>query len=85
MKKNKYYSVSEYAKLLNLSRHTVYQRIRAGHIKPHIVGGHYFVPAKYVVDIEGAELSKRTKDKIARVVKTIVRDYGETLRLLGNE
>lgn len=83
MLKDNYYSTTEVAKLLGVSRITVFNMIKDGRLKAEKVGRNYLVP-KNALGIE-AELTKDQEKKITKAVKKTVKEYGETLRLLANE
>ena len=85
MKKDKYISLPELAKLLGLSRIAIYKKVKAGEIKATKIGRNYAVPRKYVEQIIGQTLDDREKKEIDRAVKKTVKDYGEVLKLLGKE
>ncbi|MCX5781811.1 MAG: helix-turn-helix domain-containing protein [Elusimicrobia bacterium] len=72
----KYYTIPEYAKILGLSRISVYQRVKKGQIKAHRAGKMYLIPKAET------EVDKKMVDE---AVKKTVKDYGEVLKKLGNE
>lgn len=81
--KNKFISTTELAKILGISHVAVYKKIKAGRIKAVKVGRNYIINKKDLGGILGDELTKKDKEMIGRVVKRTVKEYGETLRLLG--
>jgi excisionase family DNA binding protein len=81
--KNKFISTTELAKILGISHVAVYKKIKAGQIKAVKVGRNYIIDKKDLGGILGDELTKKDKEMIGRVVKRTVKEYGETLRLLG--
>ncbi len=85
----KYLSVAELAKMLGVSRVAVFKRIKKGQIFAEKIGRSYFIPA---ADAEGIvsgaapkELTQEQKEIVKRAVEKVVKEYGETLRLLGKE
>ncbi|MFH2034200.1 MAG: helix-turn-helix domain-containing protein [Candidatus Margulisiibacteriota bacterium] len=85
MAKKEYYSIKELADIMGLSRIAVYQRVKKGQIKAIKIGRSYAIPAKVVAGILGNELTDEEKHDIKEAVKKTVKEYGETLRLLGKE
>jgi len=83
MLKDNYYSTTELAKLLGVSRITVFNMIRDGRLKAEKVGRNYLIP-KDSLGID-AELTEDQKQKISKAVKKTVKEYGETLKLLADE
>jgi excisionase family DNA binding protein len=85
MGKNKYISVSQFAKLLGVSRIAVYKKIKKGQIKAIRVGKNFAIPRKYFTDIAGKTLSEKDKKIIDKAVEKTFKEYGEVLKLLGRE
>jgi excisionase family DNA binding protein len=84
-REKKHYSTAELAKLLGVSRVAVFQKIVEGKIPAKKVGRSYVIDAEDVPAIIGTELSHRDKERIEESVQRTVAEYGETLRLLGDE
>ena len=80
-----YLSTSELAKLLHVSRIAVFKKIRTGKIKAFKVGRNYVIPVEEFMNAVGTFIPQEKKDEIRRVVKRAVKEYGETLKLLGEE
>ena len=89
MVKSEYISTTELAKLLGLSRITVYKKIKKGEIQAIRLGKNYAIPRvevkRIVGDIAGHPLTDSEKEEIDRIVDKTVKEYGEVLRLLGKE
>ena len=85
MKKKEFFTIPELAKILGISRIAVYKRVRKGQIEAMKIGRTYVIPKKYVVDTIGKALNQSEKAEIDRAVKRTVKEYGETLKLLGKE
>ncbi|MEK7376493.1 MAG: helix-turn-helix domain-containing protein [Candidatus Margulisiibacteriota bacterium] len=83
--KKEYYSIPEYAKLIGVSRIAVYNKVKKGLIKAAKIGRNYAIPKEYVLNILGKALSEKDKKEIDEAVEKTVKEYGETLKLLGNE
>ncbi len=78
-------TTTELAKILGISRIAVFKRIKRGQIKAIRVGRNFVIPKDSLPEILGQVLSKKNKTEIETAVKKTVREYGQTLRLLGNE
>ena len=78
-------TTAELAKILGISRIAVFKRIKRGQIKAMRVGRSFVIPKDALPEILGQVLSKTNKREIEAAVKKTVKEYGQTLRLLGNE
>ena len=78
-------STTEAAKILGISREAVLKRIKKGRLKAKKVGRNYAIDRNEIADISGEELSTKQKEVITKSVKRVVKEYGETLKLLGKE
>ncbi len=85
MKKGKYITIAQLAKILGISRIAVYKKVRKGQIEAIRIGRSYAIPEEYVADMLGETLRADTKKEIERAVRKTVEEYGEVLRLLGKE
>lgn len=80
-----FFSTSDVAKLLGISRIAVFKKIKSGDIRAEKKGRNFVVHRKNLPDILGTVLRETKKQEIERAVKKTVEEYGETLRLLGKE
>ena len=85
MKNEDYLSIPQLAKILGLSRIAVYRKVKRGEIKAIRIGKIFAISKNTLAGILGKTLKEEAKSKIDRAVKKTVREYGEVLRLLGNE
>ena len=84
-KAQEYYSTSEAAKLLGVSRVTVFLWIEKGKIQAKKVGRNYIIPRTALLPLlKKGGLSDAGKAMIDRAVKKSVQEYGETFKLLAN-
>lgn len=83
--KKQFFSTTEVAELLGISRVAVFKKIKKGEIKAVKIGRNYAIDKKYLPQILGRVLGRQEKQIIEKAVKKTVREYGETLRLLGRE
>lgn len=84
LRKN-YFSSSELAEILGISRVAVFKKIKKGEIKAKRFGRLWLVKDNQLRNILGKTLTSAQKKFLEKVVKRTVNEYGETLRLLGNE
>ncbi len=77
-----YYSIPEYAKIMNISRIAVYKQVKKKFINAKKIGRNYAIPASYVT---GKELTNEQKHVVDTVVDKTIKEYGNTLKMLGNE
>ena len=85
MENKEFITTAELAKILGISRIAVFKRIKRGQIKAIRVGRNFVIPKDSLPEVLGQVLSKKNKREIETAVKKTVREYGQTLRLLGNE
>ncbi|MDI6777990.1 MAG: helix-turn-helix domain-containing protein [Patescibacteria group bacterium] len=81
----KYLTTAELAKLLGISRIAVFKKIKSGKIKAKKIGRNFFIDRKNIGGILDGTLTEKKKNEIDEAVRKTVREYGETLKLLGKE
>lgn len=81
----KYLTIPELAKLMGLSRGAIYKQVRQGKIKAMKIGRNYAIPQETVGEILGDKLTDKTKKGVSAAIRKTLKEYGETLKLLGNE
>ena len=79
------FSTAELAKILGISRVAVFKKIKSGEIKAKKVGRNFAIERQELAEILGAVLSEEKKREIEKSVKKTIKEYGETLKLLGKE
>ena len=84
MPENRFISIRELAKMLGISRIAVYKKVKKGQVKAIRIGRSFAIPRKYIDQILGKALKDSQKREIDAAVKKTVKEYGETLKLLGN-
>lgn len=88
-KKAIYISVAELAKILGVSRITVFNKIKKGQIPAEKIGRSYAISMENVNNIISGSnnevLTEDNKIEIQKAVEKVVKEYGETLKLLGKE
>lgn len=83
MKDKRFFSTTELAKILGISRIAVYKKIKKGEIMAMRVGRNFVIDKKDLGNILGKELTEKEKKEIEKAVKKVVKEYRETLRLLA--
>ncbi len=84
-KENEYVTVPELAKMLGLSRIAIFKKVKKGEIKAIKIGKTYGISRKHVESLLGKVLGEAQKKEIDLAVERTVREYGQTLKLLGND
>lgn len=82
---NKYFSTTELAKMLGISRVAVFKKIKIGEIKAKKIGRNFVIDKKNLPEISGSVLAEDNKREIEKAVDKTVQEYGQTLKLLGQE
>lgn len=85
MEQKKLLSTAELAKILGISRIAVFKKIKEGKIRAEKVGRNFVISQADLAEILGKVLGNSNKQEIDEAVKKTVREYGETLKLLGKE
>jgi excisionase family DNA binding protein len=81
----KYLSTTKLAKLLGISRIAVFKKIKSGKIRAKKIGRNFFIDKKELGGILDKSLTEKKKAEISEAVKKTIKEYGETLKLLGKE
>lgn len=79
-----YYSTIEAAKLLGVSRITVFKWIGKLKIKAKKIGRNYAIPASALDPFMKQQLTDDAKSTIDKAITKTVKEYGETLKLLAD-
>jgi excisionase family DNA binding protein len=85
MDKKQLLSTMEVAEILGISRVAVFKMIKAGKIKAKKVGRNFVIDRKALPFLLGNALSKTSIKEIEQAVNKTVNEYGEALKLLGQE
>lgn len=88
-KSKKAISIAELAKMLGISRIAVFNKIKKGQIPAEKIGRSYAISMEHVNEIVSGSnldiLTEEKKEDIKKGVEKVVKEYGETLKLLGRE
>ncbi len=82
-----FFSSTEVAKLLNISRISVFNKIKKGIIKAEKVGRNYIISQKEVECLlkDNEDLTKKDRLEIGNAVERAIKEYGQAIRMLGKE
>jgi len=80
-----YVSVKELADIIGISRVAVFNRIKNGKIKAEKIGRNFVIFKKDVPEVFNPSLSVNDKNELEQGVKKVLKDYGETIKMLGRE
>ncbi|MDE2079611.1 MAG: helix-turn-helix domain-containing protein [Patescibacteria group bacterium] len=80
-----FFSTTEVAKILRISRVAVLKRINSGALMAVKVGRNYVVARDEILKALGLVLGEKSKGQIDAVVRRALKEYGETFRRLGKE
>lgn len=78
-------TIPQLAEEMGLSRVTVYNRVRDGHIPATRVGRNYIISARVVRRLLQDEMTPAQEQWIDEAVKNVVAEYGELLKWLSRE
>jgi len=81
----KYYSTTETARILRLSRITVFNRIKSGKIEAEKIGRNYIISHESLLEALGKSIGKDKKQNIDKALDKAIEQYGEVFKLLGKE
>jgi len=84
-KENEYITIPELAKILGISRIAVFNKVKQGKIKATKIGRNYAISRKILGVISGQALDEQDKKEIDLAVKKTVAEFGQTLKLLGQD
>jgi len=82
---NNYVSTTEAAKILGVSRITVFNKIKEGKIKASKVGRNFVIQKRHVLEAAGLLLTKKQKRTIDKAVRRATGQYEATFKRLGRE
>jgi excisionase family DNA binding protein len=85
MKNRDFLSTTELAKILGISRITVFKKIKSGKIKAKKVGRNFVISRGDLPAVLGTVVNEEQRKNINQAVKKAIHQYSETFRLLGQE
>lgn len=84
-KDKQFLTVIQAAKAMNMTRAAVYKKIRNGQIDVENIHGRFLIPAEGIDVHQSGALTDKGRGEIDKSVAKVVKEYGETLKLLGKE
>ena len=81
----KYYSTTEVAQILRISRIAVFNRIKTGKLRAEKIGRNYIVTHEDLLEALGTSLGQVRKEEIERAIDKAMKDYGKAFKMLGRE
>lgn len=85
MGKNGFFTTSEAAKILGISRVAVFNRIKRGTMHAEKIGRNFAIPKEELESNLGRDISEEEKRILEAGVRKVIEEYGETLQRLGKE
>lgn len=82
---SKYYTTSEAAKILRVSRVAIFKRIKTGKLEAEKIGRNYLISQEAVIEALGHIVGAAKKENIEAAIKKALSEYGETFKRLGRE
>jgi excisionase family DNA binding protein len=79
------YTVKEIAELMGISRVAVFNKIKHKQIKAKMVGKTYIIDSEEIKGLLMQGLDDNQKKEIEKSVIRFIKEYGQTLKLLGKE
>ena len=84
MQDKQFISTTEAAKILGVSRITIFDRIKRGKIPAKKVGRNFIIEKSQIVRGKDAQLTDDEKKLINKAVDRTIKEYGKTLKLLAD-
>ena len=81
----KYFTVSELANALGISRVAVFKKIKNGQIKAEKIGRDYVIFKKDLNGIIYNKFTDKNQKEIEKGITKVVEEYGDVLKKLGKE
>lgn len=80
-----FYSTTEVAQILRISRVSVFNRIKSGKIEAEKIGRNYIINHKALLEALGKTIGRENKKSVEGAVDRALRDYRTAFKLLGRE
>jgi len=85
MKNKEFFTITELAQILGVSRVAVFKKIKKREIQAQKIGRMFAIPKQELGIILGQTLTKEQKRIIDAGIKKTTKEYSKTLEMLGNE
>ena len=80
-----FYSTAEVAQILNISRVSVFNRIKKGKLKAAKVGRNFIVSHEELLEALGDKIGPAKKEQIEHAISRAMKDYKEVFERLAKE
>lgn len=80
-----FYSTTEVARILNISRISVFRQVKLGKIKATKIGRNFIISHNDLLEALGKSVGNTRKEEIERAIDKAMKDYGGTFRRLSRE
>jgi len=80
-----FYSTTEVAHILNISRVSVFRQIKLGKIKAIKIGRNFIISYNDILEALGKSVGSAKKEEIERAIDKAMEDYEGTFRRLSKE
>lgn len=80
-----YLTIKELSEILQVSRVTVFKKVKSGEIKAEMIGKTFIIPKQQVDGIIYNTLSEKSKREIDQGVSKVMKEYGDVIKKLGEE
>ena len=80
-----YITIPKLAKMLNLSRTTIFNWVKSGKIKASKVGGTWIIDDPDIMQTLRGELTEKQKEEIDQAVLRAIEEYGQVFKQLSQE
>ena len=80
-----FYSTTETAQILRISRVSVFNRIKSGKIRAEKIGRNYIISHKALLEALGKTIGQEKKRNIERAVDKALSEYKMAFKMLGRE
>ncbi|MEX2013094.1 MAG: excisionase family DNA-binding protein [Candidatus Levyibacteriota bacterium] len=85
LKNERFFSTTELAEALGVSRIAVFKKIQSGSIRAEKIGRNYIISSEEFAAVLGLFVSEKRRKEIDKSIERTVKEYGEALRRLGKE
>lgn len=80
-----FYSTGEAAKILNISRVAIFNRIKKGKLKANKIGRNFIIPHDELLEALGEKIGPVKKKQIEQAIDRAMKDYREVFGRLAKE
>ncbi len=85
MNEEKFITIPQLARILGVSRISIYKKVKKGQIPARRIGRTYAIADKTITEILGKRVTTRGRQQIDEALEKTVQEYGEVLKKLSRE